>query len=199
MTDDMSSSDIAKEMHFWQEYIQPENDFKHKSFYTNFFDFSLIKGDVLEIGCGGSPFTTYTKDNEYLINLTLLDPLLSKISEIPRYNFLKQYAFYDNNFLTSDIKDKYDFIICLNVLDHFSSCHVDFITKMKSILKPGGQIYLYYDIRKMYSDGHYPIDHSTLYNFITTNFIVLKDSLEVNPVHHNWSTVFQSYRAILSQ
>lgn len=198
MKDQMSHSDIEKEMDFWINYKQPHNDFKHKQFYVDFFDFSQISDNVLEIGCGGSPFITYIDNYNNNLKLNLLDPLIDSISEIPRYSFLKNYTIYNTNLLESNIEDKYNFIICLNVLDHFENSHTDFLGKIKSMLKNDGQLFLYYDIRRMHSDGHYSIDHNTIYAYITENFNIIKQSLDVNPVHHNWSTVYQAYRAVLS-
>lgn len=196
INDYMSDSDIDKEMDFWQEYIQPKQDFKHKNFYINFFDFTKITGDILEIGCGGSPFTTYV-ENRNEIKLSLLDPLIDKIIEIPRYNFLTKYTRYNSSLLDSNINHKYDFIICLNVLDHFINGHIEFLNKIKNLLKDSGKIFLYYDIRKNHADGHYALDHDMIHKHIINNFIIYKESINVNPIHHNWSTVYASYRGVL--
>jgi 2-polyprenyl-3-methyl-5-hydroxy-6-metoxy-1,4-benzoquinol methylase len=197
MSDCMSKGDIHKEMDFWINYTQPIKDFKHKSFYVNFFDFSQIKNQVLEIGCGGSPFITYIDNYDNSIKLSLLDPLIDQISLIPKYNFLTNYTRYNLNLLDSSINHKYDYIICLNVIDHFPDSHTNFLDKMKHMLKENGQIFLYYDIRKANADGHYAVDHSEVYSYISNNFIIIKESLEVNPVHNNWSKVYKSYRAVL--
>lgn len=201
MLDRMSDSDVSKEIDFWLGYNQPYNDFKHKQYYVDFFDFSIVKGDVIEIGCGGSPFITYTK--EYIlnnsINLTLIDPLFTEIAKIEKYSFLNQYKYHSNNLLNYNTENQYNYIICLNVLDHFKESHVDFISKMKSLLMDNGRIYLYYDIRESYNDGHYAVNHSTIYNYIVNNFTILKESYDINPEHKGWSTIYKSYRAILSK
>jgi 2-polyprenyl-3-methyl-5-hydroxy-6-metoxy-1,4-benzoquinol methylase len=193
----MSKSDIYKEIDFWINYNQPTKDFKHKNFYANFFDFSQIRNEVLEIGCGGSPFITYVDNYDSTIQLSLLDPLIDQISSIPKYSFLTNYTRYNLNLLASSINHKYDYIVCLNVLDHFPDSYTSFLNKMKYMLKEHGKIFLYYDIRRINNDGHYAINHNEIYNYIINNFEIIKESLEVNPVHHNWSTVYQSYRAVL--
>jgi 2-polyprenyl-3-methyl-5-hydroxy-6-metoxy-1,4-benzoquinol methylase len=197
MSDSMSESDIHKEMDFWINYTQPIKDFKHKNFYVNFFDFSQIKNEVLEIGCGGSPFITYVDNYDSSIQLSLLDPLIDQISSIPKYSFLTNYTRYNQNLLDSSINQKYDYIVCLNVLDHFPDSYTNFLDKIKHMLKDSGKIFLYYDIRRINNDGHYAINHNEVYNYIINNFKIIKESLDVNPVHHNWSTVYQSYRALL--
>lgn len=199
MNDNMSTEDIKKEIDFWNNYIQDGKNFKHKNFYVDFFDFSAISGLVLEVGCGGSPFITYADKIANNLDLHLLDPLINEISSIPRYSFLNHYKTFNTNLLnfTSDIKYKY--IICLNVLDHFGSKHVNFIDKMKELLNHNGKLLLYYDIRQTYSEGHYAINHNDVNNYIKENFSIIKESQSINPEHQNWSTVYGSARYILEK
>jgi 2-polyprenyl-3-methyl-5-hydroxy-6-metoxy-1,4-benzoquinol methylase len=122
-------------MDFWINYTQPTKDFKHKNFYVNFFDFLQIKNEVLEIGCGGSPFITYVDNYDNTIQLSLLDPLIDQISSIPKYSFLTNYTRYNQNLLDSSINQKYDYIVCLNVLDHFPNSYTNFLDKIKHMLR----------------------------------------------------------------
>jgi 2-polyprenyl-3-methyl-5-hydroxy-6-metoxy-1,4-benzoquinol methylase len=197
MNDHMTEQDIAKEMDFWNNYIQIDRNFKHKNFYVNFFDFSSIKGNCLEIGCGGSPFITYADNVSSDLKLSLLDPLIDEISKNPRYNFLNNYTRYNCTLRDCTTQEKYDFIVCLNVLDHFGSSHEKFIDTIKSLLSVNGILFLYYDIREKYSDWHYSINHTELYKHIKSSFVIIKESLDINPEHRNWSTVYGSFRGIL--
>lgn len=197
MNDYMTDSDIDKELDFWNNYTQEKNTFKHKNFYQDFFNFSDVEGNCLEIGCGGSPFITYANDISKNINLHLLDPLIDQISSIQRYEFLKEYTRYNTNLLNFNSNSKYDFIICLNVLDHFKNNHIEFIDHINKLLISNGMVYIYYDIRREYSDGHYPIEQDSVHSHIKKTFSIIKESTDINPVHRNWSTVYKSYRAIL--
>jgi 2-polyprenyl-3-methyl-5-hydroxy-6-metoxy-1,4-benzoquinol methylase len=197
MNDNMTVSDIEKELDFWYNYIQEKNNFKHKDFYQNFFNFADIGGRCLEIGCGGSPFTTYADSIAQKIELHLLDPLIDQISNVSRYEFLKNYTRYNSNLLNFNSNIFYDSIVCLNVLDHFENNHIEFIQKIHSLLNKKGTVFIYYDIRERYCDGHYSIPHHEIHNYISQIFDIMKESNEINPVHSGWSTVYSSYRAIL--
>lgn len=193
----MTQQDIYKELDFWKNYIQPYKNFKHKQYYIDFFPFSEITGHCLEIGCGGSPFVTYVDNPISNIDLSLVDPLINQIAELPRYDFLKNYHIFNCSLLNFSTLETYDYIICLNVLDHFPKYHTNFIDKIKSLLKPLGKLFLYYDIRKENKDDHYSIDHNIIYQHIHNNFSIVKESLAINPEHKDWSTVYMGYRAVL--
>ena len=195
----MTRQDIDKELDFWKNYIQPYKNFKHKQYYVDFFPFSEVKGCCLEIGCGGSPFVTYIDNPINDLQLSLLDPLINQISELPRYEFLKNYPTINCSLLNFNTSATYDYIICLNVLDHFPKHHTNFIEKIKSLLKPFGKLFLYYDIRKENKDDHYSINHNIVHQYIYDNFSIIKESFTVNPEHKNWSTVYMGYRAVLER
>jgi 2-polyprenyl-3-methyl-5-hydroxy-6-metoxy-1,4-benzoquinol methylase len=197
MQDLMTKTDIDRELDFWIHYFQPYKNFKHKNFYVEFFPFNNISGSCLEIGCGGSPFITYMDEQPNAFQLSLVDPLIEEISNIPRYAFLKNHTNYNSSLLNFETSQKYDFIICLNVLDHFPDNHINFLIKMQNLLKPTGKVFLYYDVRQKDADDHYSINHSIIYSHIHNSFDIVKESLECNPEHRNWSTVYMGYRAVL--
>ena len=134
MNDYMSLSDIQKEMDFWINYNQPPKDFKHKAFYIDFFDFKQVSGDCLEIGCAGSPFISYADEINSYLNLELLDPLMDEIVRIPKYSYLEKYTRHNTSLLDFRTYQSYDYIICLNVLDHFEQMHTNFLGKIFNLL-----------------------------------------------------------------
>lgn len=197
MLDSMNPLDIKKEINFWLNTNEFGRTFKHKTYYS-FFDLYTISGTCLEIGCGGSPFITY-QDTKSNIDLTLVDPILGELVTLPKYGFLQQYKFYSCNLLDLNINNQFDNIVCLNVLDHFSDGHLEFLSRIYNLIKDGGKLFLYYDIRKIYDDDHYPIDHYKIITFLNEHFISIKESFDINPKHINWSTVYQSYRGIMTK
>ena len=195
MLDSMNLSDTKKEIDFWLHTNELGKNFKHKNYYS-FLDLNTISGTCLEIGCGGSPFTTYC-DTKKDIDLTIVDPILKELVALPKYESLKQYKLYSCSLLDLNINNQFNHIVCLNVLDHFGNGHIEFLKRIVSLIQDGGKLFLYYDIRQKYVDNHYPVSHDEIISFLKQHFIFVKESFDINPKHSNWSTVYKSYRGIM--
>ena len=74
----------------------------------------------LDYGCGPGPVITHILKNNGFHNIALYDP----------------YFFPDKN----KLKEKYQFIICCEVIEHFSHPAKEFI-KIKNLLVPNGKFY----------------------------------------------------------
>lgn len=190
----MNQLDKQKEIDFWFNTNELGINFKHKNYYE-FFELDTINGNCLEIGCGGSPFTTYSNNSN--VNLTIVDPIINDLILLTKYSHIQKYSLYSCNFLEFNTNSKFNNIVCLNVLDHFGESHIQFLSRIKAMLKTEGKLFLYYDIRTEYSDNHYSINHDDIISFLHQNFVVFKESFDINPKHLNWSTVYKSYRGIL--
>ena len=123
--------------------------------YINFVSpvISRIKSDFtkdssgLDFGCGTGPvITSELKKSDY--NIKLYDPYFK-----PEVKLLEE---------------KYDFIICCEVMEHFQQPFEEF-KLLKSLLKPGGKLYCKTEVFEDaidFKSWHYKNDHThvTFYN-----------------------------------
>ena len=195
----MSNSDHDHELKFWINYRFENGNFLHRNFYEKFFPFQEIKGKILEIGCGGAPFYTYIPGNFDKQKISLIDPLLNDLSTIDRYNHLTDCNLFSCNFLEFNSQEKYDTVICLNVIDHFPYGQDEFLRKVNNCMFNNGQLYLYYDLRTTNENDHYAINESLVRNSIHDLFEIVKEDYTINPNHVGWSKIYKSHRAILNK
>lgn len=173
--------------------------FHHEKFYKEFFNFSKLHSkNVIEIGCGGCPISEYS-GIEFTNNLTLLDPLLNSLIRYDRYYNLQKYNLISESILELKTDEKFDNIICLNVIDHFNDTEYLFVQKMANILNENGELWLYYDLRTMDSDDHLAIDNIKLMKTLEDHFDIIKISRDINPTHIGWSNIYESIRLILQK
>ena len=143
------------ELNFWVNSYNPP--FFHIDFYKQFFDFkNLVGKKVVDIGCGGAPISDYCGVNG--INLTIVDPLIDNLIKHPKYEHLKKYNYFSNSLFDFTEKN-YDFLICLNVIDHFNDPQYSVIDKFSDILSENGELWLYYDLRTKDDGDHLMIDN----------------------------------------
>ncbi len=196
-----------KNMNYSDEYLQNHElnywiyghklPFHHEKFYKDFFPFDkLSSGLILEIGCGGCPISEYN-NIDCIDRLTLLDPLIENLSNIEKFKFLNKYKKFSDNILHSNIDDNFDFIICLNVIDHFNDPDYNFVDKIFNLLNDDGEFWIYYDLRTHSSDDHLMIDNNKLFDKFKKYFNIIKISEDINPTHEGWSNVCKSIRLIL--
>jgi 2-polyprenyl-3-methyl-5-hydroxy-6-metoxy-1,4-benzoquinol methylase len=180
------------ELNFWlYSYIPP---FFHKNFYEEFFDFQKLKNKkVVDIGCGGAPISDYCGvDN---INLTIVDPLINDLISSTKYKHLKNYDYFSGSLFDFKGND-YQFLICLNVIDHFNDPEYNVIDKFYEILSKDSELWLYYDLRTKNDGEHLMIDENKIIEKIESKFKIIKIDDKINPKHENWSSVYKSVRLI---
>jgi 2-polyprenyl-3-methyl-5-hydroxy-6-metoxy-1,4-benzoquinol methylase len=180
------------ELDFWVNHYNPP--FYHMDYYKSFFDFEkLSEKKVIDIGCGGAPISEYIEIPN--INLTILDPLINDLLKFEKFSNLKKYNYFSGSLFDFD-KSDYDYIVCLNVIDHFNDDEYTFIDKFFDFLNKNGELWLYYDLRHKNDGDHLLIDNEKLMNKLNTKFSIIDTSDKVNPKHINWSTVYSSIRLI---
>ena len=195
------------EIEFWKDCAKKTDsewgeNFRHINFYKSFFNFKELKGDLLEIGCGGMPIDTYLFENnnsmlDKIENFYIVDPIIDDLIKIKEYEYLTKYNYYSKSILNFDINKKFDSIVCLNMLDHMESGHFEFFEKIYNLLNKGGIFMIYFDQRSKYSEGHYRVDNfNRIQKFLSFYFNIKKESFDINPRHKDWGDVVFSYRFV---
>jgi hypothetical protein len=180
------------ELNFWLKNYN--GDFFHLKFYQEFFNFSELSGKkTVDIGCAGAPISDYCGVND--IDLTIVDPLIDKLIEHDKFKHLSKYN-YSSNSLFDFNDNEYEYLVCLNVVDHFNDSEYTFVDKFSSILKIDGLMWLYYDVRDINDGEHLSINNEKLINKIKDNFEIIRMDESINPTHSGWSSVNKSIRLI---
>ncbi len=101
----------------------------------------LLKGDILEVGCGIGSFTKKlaTKGNVTSIDIERL--YINKTKKALRDNASVGYGDIEKGVYFFDNNKKFDSIVCLNVLEHIKNDDKALLN-MYSLLKKGGNIFL---------------------------------------------------------
>ncbi|MEO8665026.1 MAG: class I SAM-dependent methyltransferase [Ignavibacteria bacterium] len=101
-----------------------------------------IHGDVLEVGCGVGSFTKLITAQSKFDSLYCIDISQPAIDLIRSKDFghAKQKLKIECIDLI-DIDGRYDFIVCMNVMEHVEDDR-SFFKKLMSLLKPGGELFL---------------------------------------------------------
>jgi 2-polyprenyl-3-methyl-5-hydroxy-6-metoxy-1,4-benzoquinol methylase len=182
------------ELNYWLNGFNPP--LHHHHFYNEFFPFeSLNSKKTVEVGCGGSPITEYTKATP---DLTLIDPLLDKLVSYKKYEHLSQYKIFSQSLL--DFKEKeYDYAVCLNVIDHFNDPECSFVDVFYNMLNKDGELWLYYDVRSKDDGDHLALNDEKIQLKIKDKFNIKKIDLNINPIHKGWSSVYKSVRLIATK
>lgn len=180
------------ELNFWLNGYK--GDFFHLKFYQEFFNFSeLFEKKTVDIGCGGAPISDYCGVNN--INLTIVDPLIDRLIKHDKFKHLSNYDYSSNSLFDFNGTD-YEYLVCLNVVDHFNDSEYSFVDKFSSILKLGGFMWLYYDVRDINDGDHLAINNEKLINKIKENFEIIKMDESINPTHRGWASVNKSVRMV---
>jgi len=181
------------ELNYWITTSDPERDFKHLKFYSEIYNFDTLENKkVLDIGCGGAPISNYT---EKKINLTILDPLIDKLVINEKFKHLEKYDRFSGSILDFS-GSNFDTVVCLNVIDHFEDKGCNFIDKFYELLKPNGELWLYYDVRSEDSDNHLKLDNDFILDKLKKFFTIDIIDEKINPKHLGWSKIEKSMRII---
>lgn len=106
-------------------------------------EYNLRNGNTLDIGAGEGRNSIYLASLGF--NVTAVEPTKDGASKIlSRANELNlNINVIHNDYLSADIKDKFDFIIAGTSLDHMESNYlIKSIEKLKTSLNIGGYIYI---------------------------------------------------------
>jgi 2-polyprenyl-3-methyl-5-hydroxy-6-metoxy-1,4-benzoquinol methylase len=180
------------ELDFWINGYNPP--FFHYEFYNEFFDFSELSGKkTIDIGCGGTPISDYCGISD--INLTIVDPLIEKLLTHNKYKHLEKYNHFSCSLFDLEPLD-YDYLVCLNVIDHFNDDQYSFVDKFHSLISDNGFMWLYFDVRTQNDESHLAIDRNKILKKIESKFDIIKISSNINPKHNGWSSIVESIRII---
>ncbi|MDZ4712101.1 MAG: class I SAM-dependent methyltransferase [bacterium] len=98
----------------------------------------FIKGDVLEVGCGVGSFTKLITEQSNFDTLYCIDISKPAIDLIKKKNFKGNIKIECIDLI--DAKGNYDFIVCMNVMEHVEDDKT-FFNKLLELLKPGGVLF----------------------------------------------------------
>ena len=143
------------------ELITSSEPMKRAVNYNNWtFDLfkNYIKGDILEVGCGMGNFTKIFAENNNFNSLLSIDISQEAINYTK--NFISSPKIRIENTDLLDINEKFDLIVCMNVLEHINN-HEEFFNKMFSLLNKNGILFLLVPSHNFLfsnfdkADGHY--------------------------------------------
>lgn len=97
-----------------------------------------IKGEVLEVGCGVGSFTKLITEQSKFDSLYCIDISAPAIDHIKKKEFKGKIRIECIDLI--DVKGHFDFIVCMNVMEHVED-DVDFFAKLLSLLKPEGILF----------------------------------------------------------
>jgi len=132
-----------------------------------------IRGDVLEVGCGVGSFTKLIDDHGKFDSLYSID-----ISQ-PAIDFIKEKKFRNKIKIECidlvNAQGAYDFILCMNVMEHVED-DKNFFRKILSLLKKNGVLFLLVPSHKfLYSNFDKAAGHFKRYSKNEMN------SLDITP------------------
>jgi 2-polyprenyl-3-methyl-5-hydroxy-6-metoxy-1,4-benzoquinol methylase len=181
------------ELDFWINSYTPP--FFHFNFYNSFFNFSELSGKkTIDIGCGGAPISDYCGVSN--IDLTIVDPLIDDLLKHKKYEHLKNYNHISRSLFDLDNSDVYEYLVCLNVIDHFNDDEYGFVDKFHDLISDEGYMWLYFDVRNKNDENHLLVDKDKILKKIESKFEIVNISYEINPTHKGWSSVNESIRIV---
>lgn len=117
-----------------------------------------LRGDVLEVGCGVGSFTEFIAGSGAIKSLYSIDISEQAVQHVRQKSLKRKIKVECIDLL--DVTGNYDFIICMNVMEHIEDDH-SFFKKLISLLTPGGTLFLLVPAHQsLYSDfdrqaGHF--------------------------------------------
>ena len=137
------------EIRWWQRYLKSKSPEEYLSWKRDYWNNFLKKIEVeveenaaiLDAGCGPAGIFIYFPKQE----VTALDPLLDQYDSLPHFS---KSDYKNVNFLSSPLEEadlkKYDYIFCLNAINHVADLETS-MDKIVESIKPGGQLILSID------------------------------------------------------
>jgi cyclopropane fatty-acyl-phospholipid synthase-like methyltransferase len=97
-----------------------------------------IRGHVLEVGCGVGSFTKLIVDQSRFDSLYCIDISAPAIEHIRKRDFAKAAKIECIDLM--DVEGRYDFIVCMNVMEHVEDDR-SFFSKLLELLNEGGVLF----------------------------------------------------------
>ncbi|MDN6279539.1 MAG: class I SAM-dependent methyltransferase [Psychroflexus sp.] len=146
----------------YQKFVSPITKTVEKNFSTQ------AKG--IDFGCGTGPVATHVLQQKGFKNIALYDPYFHNHPEV--------------------FKEKYDFIMCCEVMEHFYQPQVEF-KKLRQLLKPGGQLlcktrlFLAHENQTDFEKWHYKDDKTHVFFYGEKSLAYIKDQMGFKTLDFN--------------
>jgi len=148
---------IAQQLEYkwWSRYLENKNPEAYLKWKLNYWQ-DLLKSveafislpeqkTVLDAGCGPAGIFMALGNNA----VTAIDPLLNKYKELIHFDETKYpfVAFQQCTIEELDEKDKFDYIFCINAINHVNDLNLSY-DKLISTLKPNGYLIISTDAHR---------------------------------------------------
>lgn len=145
----------------------------------------LIRGDVLEVGCGIGCYTPLIAAHEWCESLLSIDLSAEAVDYAQRVNVSPKVAFRAIDLMNID--GAFDSIICMNVMEHVNDDSA-FLAKLFSVLKPGGVLFLLVPSHQwLYSKYDVTTGHFRRYTKASMSRFALPPNIEqIAQYYFNW-------------
>lgn len=146
----------------YQKFVSPITKAVEKNF--------IPQARGLDFGCGTGPVATHLLNQKGFEDIALYDPYF--------YNQPKV------------LKEKYDFIMCCEVMEHFHQPREEF-TKLRQMLNPGGQLlcktYLFLNHQKQtdFDKWHYKDDQTHVFFYGEKSLAYIKNQMHFKTLDFN--------------
>lgn len=145
------------ELQFWQDLYNQlgdkdfnklrEEDLKEKT--KHFVGLFEEKGNGLDIGCGLKSIFEYSK-----LKIKAVDPLLEEYKKITEIKDTENINYETADCEKMPFKNKFDFAVCINVLDHTPNPE-KLLKEVKRLVKKGGKFYFQVNFDDYLAKQHY--------------------------------------------
>jgi SAM-dependent methyltransferase len=120
-------------------------------------------GSVIDLGCGNGDFLKYLHRSNSRLSLTGIDLVANKEAEGIR--------FISGDILTTNLKQQYDVVVCLAVIEHFIDLR-PFMKKVYDTCRPGGLVIIMtlndgsvlYNLARLMKNLGYAMPYRRLYS-----------------------------------
>lgn len=137
----------------------------------------FIRGDVLEVGCGVGSFTRLFVEQGKFDTMHCVDISEPAIEHIKKKDFARGLRIDCMDLM--DVEGSYDFIVCMNVMEHVEDDR-SFFSKLLSLLRPGGVLFhLVPSHRFLYSNFDVAAGHHRRYTKEMMNAFELPADVEL--------------------
>lgn len=143
-----------------------------------------IRGDVLEVGCGVGSFTKLIDEQSEFDSLYSIDISKPAIDLMKTKEFIHKIKIECIDLMEAE--GKFDFIVCMNVMEHVKDDN-NFFNKILSLLKKDGVLFLLVPSHMfLYSNFDIAAGHYKRYTKKTLNDFGLPEGIElINQYYFN--------------